>query len=250
MLASFVVIRHNEGYWLVCAADLLEPTLKRLQMFVLRSRVKLAARTDSHAILGVSGPQSAEALADAGLPCPPSLLDATPAGDSRIVALDASRYILVLNGGTLADTWQKLTAKARPVGVPAWHWLDVRAGYPIVTLATREEFVPQMADFEKMGGVSFHKGCYPGQEVVARTQYLGKVKRHLFRVSCQAPLVAGDELYSPDNLEQAAGKVITAAPDGTAGFVGLAVAQAGFAGSLHRGARDGKPVQATAVNPG
>jgi folate-binding protein YgfZ len=79
----------------------------------------------------------------------------------------------------MAALWQKLTVKARPAGNASWRWLDIQAAFPLVTLATKEEFVPQMADFEKIGGVSFHKGCYPGQEVVARTQYLGKVKRHL-----------------------------------------------------------------------
>ena len=75
----------------------------------------------------------------------------------------------------LPALWHKLTLKARPAGLPAWRWLDIQAGFPLVTAATREEFVPQMADFEKLGGISFHKGCYPGQEIVARTQYLGTV---------------------------------------------------------------------------
>jgi folate-binding protein YgfZ len=78
-----------------------------------------------------------------------------------------------------------------------WQWLEIQAGIPLITERTQEEFVPQMANFEKLGAVSFHKGCYPGQEIVARTQYLGKVKRHLYRVHSASPLAAGQALYSP-----------------------------------------------------
>jgi hypothetical protein len=165
------------------------------------------------------------------------------------MALDPGRFIVELPAESAPDVWEALAVAARPCGTPVWRWLDVQAAFPLVTAATKEEFVPQMADFEKLGGVSFHKGCYPGQEVVARTQYLGKVKRHLYRISSAAPLAAGDDLHSPDNLDQAAGKIVSATPSPVGGWVGLAVVQSNFAANLHADSRDGPRVEAVAVNP-
>lgn len=170
-------------------------------------------------------------------------------GDISVIRLDMQRFIVAVPAPAAADLWQKLSIKARPVGVPAWRWLDIQAGYPLVTLATKEEFVPQMADFEKIGAVSFHKGCYPGQEVVARTQYLGKVKRHLYRLSSTQALKAGEDLHSPDNPDQACGMVMTAAPSPRGGFEALAVVQSNFAGNVRLGSREGPQVEASAVNP-
>ena len=141
------------------------------------------------------------------------------------------------------------SVKARPAGVPVCAGSHSSA-YPLVTLATKKNsYADKMADFEKIGGVSFHKGCYPGQEIVARTQYLGKVKRHLYRLTSQHALKAGDALHSPDNPDQACGMVMTAAPSPSGGFEALAVVQSNFSTSVHLGSREGPQVQAAAVNP-
>jgi len=249
MQASFLVWRSGAGCRLALSADLEAPTMKRLQMFVLRAKVRLASLTESTVLLGLAGPQAAEALADAGLPCAPEAM--TTAGDEErsVLALGANRFIVIADQTAASGLWQKLSVKARPAGLPVWRWLDVQAGFPLVTAATKEEFVPQMADFEKLGGVSFHKGCYPGQEVVARTQYLGKVKRHLFRLKSLQALVAGAELHSPDNPDQACGKVVSGAPSPAGGWEALAVVQSNFAENLHIGSREGPKVEAAAVNP-
>ena len=249
MQASFLAWRSGERYLLSLSADLQEATQKRLQMFVLRAKVKLAALTDGVVTLGIAGPQAEEALADAGLPCPAEPMAALEGNGSTVIRLDAGRLLVVAPDSAMATLWQKLTIKARPAGVPAWRWLDIRAAFPLVTLATKEEFVPQMADFEKIGGVSFHKGCYPGQEVVARTQYLGKVKRHLYRLTSAVPLQAGNVLHSPDNPDQSCGMVMTAAPSPNGGYEALAVVQSNFASSLHLGSREGPKVESVAVNP-
>lgn len=248
MQASFVAWNEAGVYRLAMAADLLAPTLKRLQMFVLRAKVKLTARDDL-VLLGVAGPQLGEALADAALAAPDQTMGAARSGEASVLQLDANRCWVAVPETAAPAVWQKLSVKARPVGLPAWRWLDVQAAFPLVSLATKEEFVPQMADFEKIGGVSFHKGCYPGQEIVARTQYLGKVKRHLYRLHCAAPLAAGADLFSPDNLEMACGKVMSAAPAPDGGHVALAVVQANYAGNLRLGSREGEVVKASPVNP-
>ena len=249
MQASFLTWQQDGRYFLALSGDLLEATQKRLQMFILRAKVKLSALTNSTIMLGISGPQANEALADAGLPCPSAPLATAQQDATTVIRLDASRLIVIAPESAMAALWQKLSIKARPAGIPAWRWLDIQAAFPLVTLATKEEFVPQMADFEKIGGVSFHKGCYPGQEVVARTQYLGKVKRHLYRLTSEQTLKAGDVLHSPDNPDQSCGMVMTAAASPAGGYEALAVVQSNFSGNVRLGALDGPKVSATAVNP-
>lgn len=249
MQASFLGWRAGEAYRMALAADLQEATQKRLQMFILRSKVKLLAQTDAVILLGLSGPQAGEALADAGLPCPAEPMTTVTENGVDVVRIEANRFVIAAPETAKAALWQKLSVKACPAGVPTWRWLDIRAAFPLVTLATKEEFVPQMADFEKIGGVSFHKGCYPGQEIVARTQYLGKVKRHLYRLTSPCALKAGDDLYSPDNPDQACGKVMTAAPAPSGGYAALAVVQSNFSTNVHLASREGPQVQAAAVNP-
>ncbi|QRM19817.1 folate-binding protein [Dechloromonas sp. TW-R-39-2] len=249
MQASFLAWRDGERYQLAISADLQEAAQKRLQMFILRSKVKLASLTDSTILLGLAGPLAAELLADAALPCPDAAMTSLQTDGVTVIRLDTQRFLVAAPDSAAAALWAKLSAKARPAGIPAWRWLDIQAGYPLVTLATKEEFVPQMADFEKIGGVSFHKGCYPGQEIVARTQYLGKVKRHLYRLSSPVALSAGDVLHSPDNPDQSCGMVMTAAPSPTGGYEGLGVVQSNYAGNVRLGALTGPEVKAVAVNP-
>ncbi|MDP3440576.1 MAG: folate-binding protein, partial [Azonexus sp.] len=213
------------------------------------AKVKLTAQTDNTLLLGLSGPQAEEALSDAALPRPTEPMSSAIADGITVIRLDATRFIIALPETATAALWNKLTVKARPAGVPVWRWLDIQAGFPLITLATKEEFVPQMADFEKIGGVSFHKGCYPGQEIVARTQYLGKVKRHLYRLRSEHALKAGDSLHSPDNPDQACGMVMTAAPSPAGGYEALAVVQSNFSTNVHLGALDGPKIEAAAVNP-
>jgi folate-binding protein YgfZ len=249
MQASFLVWRKATDYRMTISADLIDASQKRLQMFVLRSKVKLANKTDELILLGLSGPQVADALAAVGLSMPENAMSGVSTAELSVLRLDATRVIVAAPESAKSDLWQKLSSIARPAGLPVWRWLDIQAGLPVITLATKEEFVPQMADFEKIGGVSFHKGCYPGQEIVARTQYLGKVKRHLFRVSSEVAPNAGDDLFSPDNPDQACGKIVSAAPSPTGGYAALAVIQSNFAGNVELGARGGPKIVATAVNP-
>lgn len=249
MLASFLLFRSGPDYRLQLSADLLPAILKRLQMFVLRAKVKIADASATHVLLGLSGPQAEAALRAAALPVPAKALETADIGAGKVIRLAGERFEIVVAGTAAGELWGKLAAQARPVGVPAWRWLDVQAGVPLISEATREEFVPQMANFEQIGGVSFHKGCYPGQEVVARTQYLGKVKRHLYRVRAAEALAAGTPFFSPENPEHACGMVVNAAPAPEGGYVALAVIQEGSAaaGDLQLGAPGGPRVDAQAV---
>ncbi len=228
MQASFILHRAGQSYRALLSSDLLAATQKRLQMFVLRSKVKLADLTDTHEIIGLSGPQAEAALAGAELPAPSKSLASESFADGTVIRLNAARFVLIISSAAAPELWRRLSAVAKPVGTPVWQWLDIQAGIPLITEATKEAFVPQMANFDKIGGVSFHKGCYPGQEIVARTQYLGKVKRHLYRIHADLPVAAGTSIFSPESPEHPFGMVANAAPSPDGGYDALAVIQESF----------------------
>ena len=231
MLASMLLYRSGSAYRALLCADLLAATHKRLQMFVLRSKVIISNVSDHYAMIGVSGPNTSATLTDAGLPAPAQLLEMTTFADGEVVRLDETRCILVVAGAAATTLWTRLAAAARPVGTPVWQWLDIEAGIPLISDATKEAFVPQMTHLDKIGGVSFHKGCYPGQEVIARTQYLGKVKRHLYHIHADGVIAAGNPIFcahSPEP-EHPCGMVANAAPSPDGGYDALAVIQETFA---------------------
>ncbi len=248
MLASFLIWRQGDDYLLQLSADLVEAVAKRLKMFVLRSRVSIADAGSESALIGVAGPRSAAALEAAGLPVPGEAMRTLPFADGTVLRLDDARFEVAVAAPAAPGLWQKLAGGARPAGTPAWRWLDIQAAWPLVTAATKEEFVPQMANFERIGGVSFHKGCYPGQEIVARTQYLGKVKRHLYRAVAAEAMSAGDELFSSAAPDQACGMIVSAAPDPAGGHVALAVLmEAAADAGVRLRARDGATLQVRPV---
>ena len=232
MLASFILSRNDNGYLGLLSADLRTFILKRLQMYVLRSKVKIVDRSSDLQCLGVAGPKAEAALLQAGLPMPTALMNTASNAKTTVIRLDEGRFIIITNSATAPSVWESLAQIAVPAGVPAWLWLDIQAGIPLITEATKEAFVPQMVNYDKIGGVSFHKGCYPGQEVVARTQYLGKVKRHLYRFHAEGGLPAGGSIYPAGSSEaQPCGIIASTAPSPEGGYDGLAVILEGTIGN-------------------
>ena len=231
MQASFLLYRQATGVHALVAADLLESTVKRLQMFVLRSKVKIADLSATHEILGVSGALAEQALQAAGLPLPAKAMEITMFKAGVVIRLADARFVVVVAAQAAPALWTLLSSVARPASPLVWQWLDIQAGITLISGATKEAFVPQMANFDKIGGVSFHKGCYPGQEVVARTQYLGKVKRHLYRIHAAGAFAAGAPLFASSSPpEQPCGLVANAAPAPGGGYDALAVIQESFVG--------------------
>ncbi|NJA87620.1 folate-binding protein YgfZ [Rhodocyclus tenuis] len=241
MLASFFLLREEATYTLRLATDLSAAIAKRLRLYVLRSKVKIDEVGTARVLLGLSGPHAVSALASAGLPVPAADLALAHFATGWVLRRAENRYEIAIDAADAPTRWQALAKQARPVGTPVWRWQEIRAGWPLVVAATSEEFVPQMADFEKIDGVSFQKGCYPGQEVVARTRYLGKIKRHLYRLHSEAPLVAGEALWVGGDAPQACGCVVDGAPSPAGGFEALAVIQEEFTDgrTLHLGDVDG-----------
>jgi folate-binding protein YgfZ len=237
MLASLIVYRQKDNIRLLLSQDLAEQSAKRLQMFVFRAKVKTTDITEHFEILGYTGNLAEQALLAAGFILPPALLkenelSTSLTGDVTIIRLETQRFILVIPTAEAYSYWTKLAQHATPVGIPAWEWLNIQAGLPVITQATCEAFVPQMVDFDLVGGINFKKGCYPAQEIVARTHYLGKVKRHLYRVTSNTPITAGLELHSPASPDQSVGMVISAVEQTGGSWVGLASILETAAGDL------------------
>jgi hypothetical protein len=224
MLANFLVMKRGDDVLVLLPAALREPIQKRLSMFILRSKVKVRDAGSEWVRLGVNGPNaSAELTAALGYDLPDGLMSMAHGEQTFALRLGDQRFDVFVQADASVALWQKLAASCTQVGTPAWDWLMVQAGVPMVLPQTQDHFVPQMANMELLGGVSFTKGCYPGQEIVARSQYLGKVKRRLFLAHVDAQASAGDELYSADFPDQTAGQIANAAPAPGGGCDVLAV---------------------------
>ncbi len=243
MLASLLLWREGADYLLALSADIHAAMLKKLGMYVLRSKAKLLDDSGDSVLVGLAGPQAGAALEAAGLGIP-GTPRATASGIATVIRLDNARFIVSAPLSEAVRLWEAFrSVGAVPAGTTAWQWLDIREGLPTVTLPVQEEFVPQMINYELIGGVSFNKGCYPGQEIVARTHYLGKLKKRMYRV--HAPVGAlpavGTDIYAPDFGDQSAGKVVSAAPAPEGGYEALVVLQTSSAeaGQAHLGAPDG-----------
>jgi folate-binding protein YgfZ len=190
LLATFLVIPHAGGFLLQLSRDLVPAVLKRLSMFILRSSVKLSDASGQWAQYGVWGPDSGEPL------------EVSEREGAISIGIEPGRRLVLAAEGSLSPD------------APAADWMlaEVRAGRPLIEQPTQDQFVPQMVNLELAGGVDFRKGCYPGQEVVARAQYRGAVKRRMYRLK-GAALKPGQELYSDDASGQPSGMVVNAVGD-------------------------------------
>lgn len=241
LLGNFLAWRQGEDYCLQLSGDILAGVLKRLSMFVLRAKVQARDASDENVRLVVAGRQALAAVTAAMGAVPEAAMHSVAAEAGQVIRLGDDKFVLSIAPERAAAVWQALRQSATPVGAPVWDWLRLNAGIPMIVAATQELFVPQMVNLEVIGGVSFQKGCYPGQEIVARSQYLGKLKRRMFLAHVDAEAAPGDPLYSADMDGQATGTVVNVAPAPAGGFDVLAVAQVESANSqtLHLKAADG-----------
>lgn len=243
MMASFRLFRLGSDIIMQLPRERLDPILQRLRMFVMRSKVELTDASDELVQIALTGNCALAILGDLA----PTEIDATVQGNDLVVVRLAGgqpRFLITGSPDAAIAQWEKAAHRAVPANDEAWRLLDIRAGMPTVVDKTTEAFVPQMTNLHLVNGVSFTKGCYAGQEVVARMQYLGKLKRRMFRVriddsSCPDP---GTELFSPDSASgQGAGRIVTAAPSPDGGCEALAVVETSIAesGKVHIGSNDG-----------
>jgi hypothetical protein len=244
MLASFVGFKRGpDEFWLACRTDLLAATLKRLRMFVLRAKAQLEELGEPVALLGLAGPNAAAWLRAAAPDAAPM-----PVWGHRLLDNGASIVRLPDGAGqprwlcaAPADVATGMLGALPALALPDWDWLEVQSGVAPVQAATVEAFVPQMLNYELVGGVNFQKGCYPGQEVVARSQYRGTLKRRALLVHGDAAMAAGQEVYWSGDAGQPSGVVAAAAPAAGGGHDALAELKLAAieSGSLHLGSADG-----------
>ena len=243
MLASFLLWRTPEGFRMLLPRDVAAPVEKRLRMFVLRAKVVIAEVSATHGLMGVSGPSAAAAVARVcgAAPSPDQAVHAC--GNGVAIRVPGERFVLVIASDRAPAVWEALGDSLRRVGPASWDWLDIACGIAFVTVATQDQLVPQMANMDRVGGVNFKKGCYPGQEIVARTQYLGKLKRRMYlaHVDADAAPAPGDALFSEDVNDQSNGLVVAAAAAPSGGYDCLAVVQSASATAsrVHLRAPDG-----------
>ena len=218
MLASFIGCQRSATeVLLVCSRDLLAATLKRLSMFVLRTKVKLTDASDEFALYGLAG----DALISiAGSACP--AWSKADFDDQILVhlypALGQPRGLWIAPQGSPAPQGQALDAAL-------WAWGEVRSGLATLSAPLVETFVPQMLNYESVGGVNFKKGCYPGQEVVARSQFRGQLKRRTYLAHSPSALAVGAEIFTAEDAEQAVGLVVQSAPAPAGGWDALVCLQ-------------------------
>jgi len=230
MLASFLLIPSAAGWYMVLSSSIAASIQKRLGMFVLRSKVKIISGAQTYSLIGVGGSDAVTRLGEwfTEVPLEPHQVSTgktTEDPELTIICLPGQRWLLISPTASTNNIFRAISTSLKTVGVAAWELTDIRKGIPLITAKTQEQFIPQMASLELIGGVSFKKGCYPGQEIVARTQYLGKLKRRLYLAHVDDDAMAGDELHSDDVQGQSNGMVVNAAPAPGGGCDVLAVVQ-------------------------
>ncbi len=249
MLACFRVFRRNDAIFLRLPAVMLEPMLKRLRLYVLRARASLEDAENVLIRCGYSGPHAKAELRQALGACPDHVDACVRAHDITVIHVPGpqSRFELYGNLTAMQDLWSALNVRAAPVGASPWALLDILSGIPNILPATSDRFVPQMVNLHLLGGVSFTKGCYPGQEVVARMHYLSKLKRRMYRIHLADDRVPepGDEIFAAGkNGTEPVGIVVDAQPYSDDGVEALAVLRLDNTGntSLRLGNTDSPPL--------
>ena len=238
MLASFVGFKRSQNeVLLVCGKDILASTLKRMSMFVLRAKVKLSDASEAYALRGLAG----ETLTQFG--------ELAGAAWTKREIGAASLVVLYPADGVSRALWVAPVDEPAPRGssleIGDWLYGEVRSGIASVSAATVEVFVPQMLNYESVGGVNFNKGCYPGQEVVARSQFRGTLKRRALLAHSDAPMSVGAEVFQAGDPSQPCATVVQVARAPSGGFDAIVSGQVAALQSApwHVGSASGPSLQ-------
>jgi len=237
LLASFLIWRGTSEteYLMQLPEELINSLIKRLRMFVLRAKVTLQDNSNNFVRIGITGSNAKSLLQDnaivdldtVGTTISSLPLSVTPIPAGQIICHSEHRFEIIAPPAQAISIWEQLSKHTHCAGAECWDWLEISEGIPTIQMVTQEQFIPQMVNLDVIGGVNFKKGCYPGQEIVARTQYLGKLKRRMYRARINSPSIvtAGDSLFSIDTQNQACGMIVNAAPSPDGGVDVLAVIQ-------------------------
>ncbi len=247
MQASFTIYKRpaidaaqtTPDIYMVCSRDILAATLKRLSMFVMRAKAKLTDVTDEYNIFGLTG-NTINFIATQAINTPAIALFNTSTVISLHPALGQTRALCITPVGDVAPAGDELS-------IELWNWGEVHAGIATITAPIVEAFVPQMLNYESVAGVNFKKGCYPGQEVVARSQFRGTLKRRAYVVHIEdddsQPFVS-QEIFHESDAEQPCGMVAQVAVNPNEGFSAIVSMQTSAAdgGKLTLGSASGAKI--------
>lgn len=210
MLSSFRVLLENDGYLLAMDHEILTAQLEEMQKYAIFSKSKLSDDSALWARFGLY--QGDAALSALGIDLPSEINSTVHHNQMIAVRVSTELTELWVHADEGPCTRKRLLNLLPEAPLNAWLLGEIRSGIGHVTPANREQFIPQMLNLPALDAVSFKKGCYTGQEIVARMQYLGKLKRHMYRfqlTSTEVPAI-GTPLMSPVH-SSAVGEVVSAA---------------------------------------
>ena len=214
--ALFSIFNHQDNLYLQLPQTLSAANLKRLKMFVMMSKVELTDVSDQLFRIGIYGTAAATKLGTYGFEIPDEYNEVTHYNEMTLIRLagDTARFECIASFDNMQKLWQKLEPDTQLLDTNQWRLVDIQAGIPNVFTQTNESFIPQMLNLHVLNGVNFKKGCYTGQEVVARMQYLGKLKRRMYIAHCDTTeqsttAIPGQVLYSANcKSGQGAGHIV------------------------------------------
>lgn len=203
-ITTFLLVKNADAFLMILPSELLASVKKRLQIYVLRSDVTLTDSSDELCLIGLSY----------GALQPEQTPDFATSRQENVVVNLQNRSLVIVKADNARQFWsEQVKSGFLPDDSAQWRYLDIISGIPWLTAATSEEFIPQMLNLDKLGGISFNKGCYTGQEIVARTHYLGKAKREMFVAECDTltfPEPNSIIIDDSADTEQGIGKVLCA----------------------------------------
>ena len=217
VLVLFRIWQRGETLHLELPTEARDAIAARLRMYVLRARVSIANAARDLVRFGVAGARVTECLAEAYGPLPAQPDTARRFGECTLIRLrgDRPRFQVIAPIEAAHALWERCLGVSASVAVPAWDLLDIRAGVPSLSPAQSDLFLPQSLHLEQVNGLCFDKGCYAGQEIIARTQYLGRLKRHMYRAVLHdtEAAVPGDAIFTAETERHGSvGQVLNVAP--------------------------------------
>lgn len=238
VLCCFLVFRHDGQLTLQLPEKLVEPIIMRMRMYVLRTKATLEDCSSAFMRMGLIGEDAEACLIERFGPLPAGTDDVRSASGVTIIRIRGRRPRFEILGprDALNALWNACRRLATAAGADAWELLDIEAGIASIGAETSDRFVPQMLNLDRVGAVSFTKGCYVGQEIVARTQHLGRIKRRMYRAHWHGaePVSAGHDLQLTAGSTSVNVQVVNASPAPAGDFEMLAVIAIEDAGTLAR----------------
>lgn len=215
VIANFRLFQHANNYYLVLPADLVDPVLKKLRMYVMMSKVTLEDVSGSLIHFGYAGEYAEQdlrtILSEELVPTQDN--QTVQHGNLSILRLTGTvpRFEIVGEFEDAKNLWKHCNVRAAPVSSNGWDYLNIVAGLPVISKESSEAWIPQMLNLQVIDGIDFQKGCYPGQEIVARLKYLGKNKRRMYRIEINGDELPeiGQKIYAEDFTDSEAGKILT-----------------------------------------